>query len=416
MERALRLWSAVSSWLVPLAILALGAVDLMQNGSLSSEGDTTAFAGSPALHAGFLLLVTVPLYWRFRAPVTVAILVTASSGAWIVTMFTAQEQAPFAPALAVWVALFAMACRVEGRRLAVGTGISAAIFSALQVRSELGGVGIGNVFPPLLFFALTFALGRIVYANRQRASGHQDRAERLEREQETRAAAAVETERARIARELHDVIAHSLSVIVVQAAAERRVLPPGTGSAAETLESIEETGRQAMTELRRLLGLLRKSDSEPSLAPQPGLSRLADLAAEVRESGLDVEVRTEGDLASIPLGLDLSAYRIVQECLTNVLKHANAQRVHVSLSCYGRLVEIDVTDDGSAPALAADGGFGLLGMRERVSVYGGTVQAGPCDGGGYRVYARLPFEAGEMGLPRPSGSLSPTIKNSSGPV
>ena len=399
MERALRLWSAVSSWLVPLAILALGALDLAQNGSLSSEGDTTAFHGSAAVHAGFLLLVTVPLYWRFRAPVAVLILVTASSGAWIVIMFTAQEQAPLEPALAVWVGLFAMACRVDGRRLTVGTAISAVIFTALQIRSELGGLGIGNTFPPLLFFAVTYAVGRIVHANWQRASGHQDRAERLEREQEARAAAAVETERARIARELHDVIAHSLSVIVVQAAAERRVLPSGTGSAAETLESIEQTGRQAMTELRRLLGLLRKSDSEPSLAPQPGVSRLADLASEVRESGLDVDVRIEGDLASIPLGLDLSAYRIVQECLTNVLKHAQAQRVLVSLSCHGRLVEIEVTDDGTAPAVPADGGFGLLGMRERVSVYGGTVQAGPCDGGGYRVYARLPFEAGEMAVP-----------------
>ena len=399
MDRALRLWSAVSSWLVPLAILAFGALDLAQNGSLSSEGDTTAFHGSLAAHAGFLLLVTVPLCWRFRGPATVLILVTAGSAVWIVAMFTAQEQPPFEPALAVWVALFAMACRVDGRRLTVGTAISAAIFGALQVRSELGGAGIGNTFPPLLFFAVTFAVGRIVHANWQRASGHQDRAERLEREQEARAAAAVETERARIARELHDVIAHSLSVIVVQAAAERRVLPAGTGSAGETLESIEQTGRQAMTELRRLLGLLRKSDSEPSLAPQPGLSRLADLAAEVRESGVEVDVRTAGDLASIPLGLDLSAYRIVQECLTNVLKHARAHRVVISLNCYGRLVEIEVTDDGTAPAIPADGGFGLLGMRERVSVYGGTVQAGPCDGGGYRVYARLPFKAGEMALP-----------------
>ena len=194
---------------------------------------------------------------------------------------------------------------------------------------------------------------------------------------------------------MHDVIAHSLSVIVVQAAAERRVLSAGQESTAETLESIEQSGRQAMTELRRLL---RKSDGEPSLAPQPGLSRLGDLVAEVREAGVEVDVRMDGDLAAIPRGVDLSAYRIVQECLTNVLKHARAHRVEVSLRCQGRFVEIDVTDDGSG-AGPAQGGFGLLGMRERVTVYGGTVQAGPCDGGGYRVHARLPFEADEMALP-----------------
>ena len=255
------------------------------------------------------------------------------------------------------------------------------------------------MFPALLFFALTFVMGRIVYQHRQRASGQQDRADGLERDQEARAARAVETERARIARELHDVIAHSLSIIVVQAAAERRVLPAGQQSTAETLESIEQSGRQAMTELRRLLGLLRKSDGEPSLAPQPGLSRLGDLVAEVREAGVEVNVRTDGDLAAIPRGLDLSAYRIVQECLTNVLKHARAHRVEISLRCQGRIIEIEVTDDGAAAGPPAPGGFGLLGMRERVTVYGGTVQAGPRDAGGYRVHARLPFEAGEMAVP-----------------
>jgi signal transduction histidine kinase len=180
----------------------------------------------------------------------------------------------------------------------------------------------------------------------------------------------------------------------VQAAAERRVLPAGQQSTAETLESIEQSGRQAMTELRRLLGLLRKSGGGPSLAPQPGLGRLGDLVAEVREAGVEVTVRTDGDLAAIPRGVDLSAYRIVKECLTNVLRHARAHRVDISLRCQGRIIDIDVADD--APAR---GGFGLVGMRERVSVYGGTVQAGPRVAGGYRVHARLPFEAGEMAVP-----------------
>jgi signal transduction histidine kinase len=185
---------------------------------------------------------------------------------------------------------------------------------------------------------------------------------------------------------------------VVQAAAERRVLGPGRDSTAETLDSIEQAGRQAMTELRRLLGLLRKSECELSLAPQPGLAELADLVAEVREAGVEVDVRTDGDLAVLPRGLDLTAYRIIQECLTNVLKHAAAHRVEISLRCPGRCLDIDVTDDGTSARAPSPGGFGLLGMRERVSVYGGTVQAGHREGGGFEVHARLPVEAGDQAV------------------
>ena len=398
MDRALRLWPAVSWWLVPLAIVALGAVDLAQNGSLS-EGSSVTFPGPVAVHAGFLLLVTVPLCWRFRAPVAVAILVTAGSAAWNLTMFSASEQPPFEPWLAMLVAVFALASRADGRRLRAGTAVAGGIFTGGEIRAELAGVGTGNVLPAVLFYALIFAMGRMVYAHRQRASGQQDRADRLERDQEARAARAVAAERSRIARELHDVIAHSLSVIVVQAAAERRVLPAGRDSTAETLDAIEHSGRQAMTELRRLLGLLRKDDGEPSLAPQPGLSRLGDLVTEVCEAGIEVGVRADGDLAAIPRGLDLSAYRIVQECLTNVIKHADAHRAEVVITCRGRCIDIEVTDDGTAAGPPAADGLGLLGMAERVSVYGGTVQAGRRDGGGYRVHARLPFEAGELVLP-----------------
>ena len=180
------------------------------------------FSGPVAAHAGFLLLVTVPLCWRFRAPVTVVILVTAGV-VWILVMFTAQDQPPFEPTLAI-----SCPCsRWPAAPKADGSGWaprSRGLFPAGEIRSELGGQGIGDVLPAVVFFVLTFVLGRIVHAHRQRASGQQDRAEQLEREQESRAARAVDTERARIARELHDVIAHSLSVIVVQAAAERRVL------------------------------------------------------------------------------------------------------------------------------------------------------------------------------------------------
>jgi signal transduction histidine kinase len=399
MNRVLRVWSALSWWLVPLAILVLGAVDLAQNGSLSSEGTNVTFPGPVAAHAGFLLLVTVPLCWRFRAPATVAIVVTVAAAAWDLVMFSAKAQPPFEPWLAMLVAVFALASRVDGRRLWVAASIAGGLFLAGEVRAELAGQGTGNVLPAVVFYVLIFALGRMVHAYRRHASGQQDRAERLEREQEALAARAVAAERSRIARELHDVIAHSLSVIVVQAAAERRVLGPGRDSTADTLASIEQAGRQAMTELRRLLGLLRKSDGEVSLAPQPGLGELGDLVAEVREAGVEVDVRTDGDLAVLPRGLDLTAYRIVQEALTNVLKHAAAHRAQVSLRCLGRCLDIDVTDDGTSAAAASPGGFGLVGMRERVSVYGGTVQVGYRDGGGFRVHASLPVEAGDQAGP-----------------
>ena len=263
--RPLRLWLAVSWWLVPLAIIALGAVDLAQNGSLS-EGSTGTFPGPVAVHAGFLLMVTVPLCWRFRAPVAVVIWVTVGSAAWHLTMFGASEQPPFEPWLAMLVAVFALASRAGGQRLWAGTAVAGGVFAAGEIRAELAGAGTGNVLPAALFYALIFAMGRMVHAHRQHASGQQDRADRLERDQEARAARAVAAERSRIARELHDVIAHSLSVIVVQAAAERRVLPAVLDSTAETLDAIEHSGRQAMTELRRLLGLLRKDDGGPSLA------------------------------------------------------------------------------------------------------------------------------------------------------
>ena len=400
MERVLRLWSAVSWWLVPLAIMVLGAVDLAQNGSVSSNsGGSVTFPGPVATNAVFLLLVTVPLCWRFRTPAAVVIVVTVVAAAWDLAMYSAKAQPPIEPWLAMLVAVFALASRADGRRLWMATWIAGGLFLAGEIRAELAGQGTGNVLPAVVFYVLIFALGRVVHAHRQHASGQQDRAERLEREQDVLAARAVAAERSRIARELHDVIAHSLSVIVVQAAAERRVLGPGRESTAETLDSIEQAGRQAMTELRRLLGLLRKSGGELSLAPQPGLGELADLVAEVREAGVEVDVRTDGDLAVLPRGLDLTAYRIVQESLTNVLKHAAARRVEVSLRHVGRCLDIEVTDDGTSAGAPSPGGFGLVGMRERVSVYGGTVQAGHRDGGGFGVHARLPLEAGDQAVP-----------------
>lgn len=203
---------------------------------------------------------------------------------------------------------------------------------------------------------------------------------------------AVAEERSRIARELHDVIAHSVSVMVVQAQASQRLLDGEQGEARQALGSIETTGRQALTEMRRLLGILRRTDAELALAPQPGLGSLDALIGQFRESGLPVDLRVEGEPRSLPPGVDLSAYRIVQEALTNALKHAGPARADVVVRYSDDGVELEIADDGPGTGKGGGSGHGLVGMRERVALYGGTLESGKQDGGGYFVRARLPLD------------------------
>jgi signal transduction histidine kinase len=204
---------------------------------------------------------------------------------------------------------------------------------------------------------------------------------------------AVGEEQARIARELHDVIAHSVSVIVVQAGAADDIFDTRPDQARAALRSIEQAGRDALAELRRLLSGVRPAAEADPAGPQPGLERLDELAAPMRAGGLDVVVRRQGPPAPLPAGVELSAYRIVQEALTNTLRHARATRAEVVVRYADDAVEVDVRDDGHAPpASDGGGGRGLVGMRERASLLGGTLEAGPLPSGGYRVHARLPLE------------------------
>ena len=207
---------------------------------------------------------------------------------------------------------------------------------------------------------------------------------------------AVAAERASIARELHDVIAHNVSVMVVQAGANRVSPPAGPAAAMDAFASIEATGRQALSETRRLLGLMRREGERQSPAPQPGLEHLTALAAQVRKAGLPVTVLVRGDPRPLPGGLNLSAYRIIQEALTNVLKHAGPVPTEVVVRYRDRELEIEVTDRGPATFTAREGlagsGHGLIGMRERVALYGGQLDVGPVPGGGFVVRASLPLE------------------------
>jgi signal transduction histidine kinase len=209
---------------------------------------------------------------------------------------------------------------------------------------------------------------------------------------EERAAAG---ERARIAHELHDVVAHSISEMVVQASGVRYSLTAEQGPQREALRSVEQIGREALTEMRRMLGVMpRGADESAELAPQPGLAHLDRLIAEVRNAGLPVTLHVEGERPSLPVGIDLSAYRIVQEGLANALTHANCAHADVTVRYAGALVEVAIADDGSAiNGSGRSEGESLAGMRERVALYGGTLETGPGAGGGYLVRAQLPVEA-----------------------
>jgi signal transduction histidine kinase len=236
-----------------------------------------------------------------------------------------------------------------------------------------------------------WAGGRLVRANKQTADAMADRALLAEREREERARAAVAEERSRIARELHDVVAHSISVMVVQAGAERRALGDDRAETREVLRTIETTGRQTLTEMRRLLGMLRRSDDEIELAPQPGMEHVETLVAQVREAGLPVTLNVEGEAAPLPAGVNLSAYRIVQEALTNALKHAGPASARVTVRYTDDELELDIVDDGAGALNGDGGGHGLIGMRERVTMFGGDLDAGARREGGYAVRARLPI-------------------------
>ncbi len=226
----------------------------------------------------------------------------------------------------------------------------------------------------------------------RRVLGDRERRVRLaERERDVVAREAVVEERARIARELHDAIAHSVSMMVVQAGAERRTLDAPEGTTHEVLETIEQIGRSALNEMRRLVGMLR-SDSVDPLAPQPGLDDLATLVTQVREAGLPVELRIEGERRPLPVGIELSAYRIVQEALTNALKHGGDAHATVDVRYGADTLELEIVDDGrGSPAQVAGGGHGLVGMRERVALYGGRLDAGRRQSGGFGVRVLLPI-------------------------
>ena len=213
---------------------------------------------------------------------------------------------------------------------------------------------------------------------------------KLEAARTAAAQRAVAEERARIARELHDVIAHSVSVMTVQAGAVRRLLQPGQERERLALEAIESTGREALTEMRRLVGLLRRQGTVPDFSPQPSMRAVDVLVGTIREAGLPVELAVEGEPRELAPGVDLAAYRVIQEALTNALKYAGPARAWVTVRWREDEIEVEIANDGSSEATGDGTGHGLIGLRERVALVGGTIESGPRAGGGFVVTARLP--------------------------
>jgi signal transduction histidine kinase len=284
------------------------------------------------------------------------------------------------------------AARQAGWRAGVGLRISAAAIAvtsaAVPAMQEPGEV----LFSAAVIGGVWLA-GRYAGGRQRRADQMTSYAARLERDQDRLAQEALAVERARIARELHDIIAHSVSVMGVQAGAARLSMDTDRDRARQVLLSIEGTAREAVGELHRLLGVLRSDNQPPELAPQPGLADLPGLLAQSQEAGVAVTLTVEGEPVSLPAGVDLAAYRIVQEALTNVRKHAAPCTASVRIAYVDSRITLEVRDTGTQarhPDGGKNGGHGLVGMRERAVVYGGTLQAGPDDAGGFRVSAVLP--------------------------
>lgn len=376
LQAAPRLRAATSRW--GDIALAVALTVFVQIGIWTDDGYLT---GSKPFFTVTSLLMTAPLAWRRRFPVGVTLLIAAA-----ILLQAAVESGPRppdGPFLAWIVAAYSVAVHATLRRSLV-----AGAFLLVAVDAWAYRTGDDLVFVPVILAGFWLA-GRVVRSRNLVAAELAERTRELEQEREERAKLAVAEERTRIARELHDVVAHTLGVMVVQAGAERLHEAPGT-PAYETLSSIELSGRQALTEMGRLVGVLRTGIETEALGPQPSLNQLDALVARIRETGLQVELVVEGEAHELAPGLDVSAYRIVQEALTNTLRHSRSRRARVLLRWQPSTIYIEVADDGiGPPAEPSPTGHGLVGVRERVALFGGALVTGRSEWGGYLLSATL---------------------------
>ncbi len=338
-----------------------------------------------------MLLMVVPVAFRRRAPITAFSLAVVGGALQVIT------GRPAASDLALLVLLYTVAA-YRPRRASIMALLVCLAGSAVAVLAwgPVHGVNLAwrLIFASFLFGGLeltVWILGDSMRYRRGYYAALEDKAARLEAERHAQAKVAAAAERARIARELHDVVAHHVSVMVVQADGAGYALRADPDRAAAALQAIAGTGRQALAEMRRLLGVLRSADDQAALAPVPGLGELRELLDQARAAGLEVGYTLSGTPRELPEGAELAAYRVVQESLTNTRKHAGlAATAAVALRYEPDGLVVEVTDDGPGGGTSDSGGLGLAGMRERIAMYGGTVTAGPLPGGGFGVTARLP--------------------------
>ncbi|TKJ27415.1 sensor histidine kinase [Blastococcus sp. CCUG 61487] len=344
--------------------------------------------GDPTLLTVCALLAVLPLAARRRAPLPVTVAVCCGTVGQV--LVTGGAPPTFASFVAVMVCVYTLARELRPARLAAGLAVVVAALAVLTLlQASTAPFTPFEFVYPLVYFGLAGGLGAFVRQRALRLSAVEERSVALEAELQRESELAAAEERSRIARELHDVVAHGMSLMVVQAEAAEELLTRSPEAAAEPLRRVQETGRQGLAEMRRLLGVLRTEGGPPSTAPQPSLRRLPDLVREAADAGLPVEVVVEGEQAELSPGLELAAYRIVQEALTNTRRHAHASRACVRLGYTADALGIEVTDDGRV-APGGREGHGLVGIRERAALYGGTSHAGPREGGGFRVTAVLP--------------------------
>jgi signal transduction histidine kinase len=381
------------------------ALDVLLAGVLAAFGvatelvklpDSGAYRDGTGVSVLLALIATVPLVWRRSHPAAV---MAVNVG---VSLVHGLRQFPGAgPYFGLLAALYAVAAYGSSRAARISLGVVLGVQPLAWLSSEdpnfdsWGDLAVGTVI-----FTAAWVFGDSRRVRRLHLEMAEERAARAERDRDERARVAVREERTRIAREMHDIVAHSVSVMVVQAGAARRMIGPDPAAATVAAGEVEATGRAALRDMRRVIGVLRADEPEvpemalaPELVPQPGLGDVTTLVTKCRDAGLDVRVRTDGAVRPLPSGVELAAYRIIQEALTNTMKHAGPARAEVRVTYQDDALTVVVADDGCGAGFEpTSGGHGLPGMRERVAVYGGDLDAGAHPGGGFRVRARLPVE------------------------
>ena len=377
-----RLPPALIDWAPAIAVVALGQAEI---------GVDQPWTSSAAARGIFAVLVGLPLGWRRSHPLASLGAVVAVLGFQVVVV---DPSVNFGTFVALIISIYSVARYADLRTSVVG----AALMAALMVVVTVSGRGLSSpveVVFPLFYLGAAWGLGRALRARERRTEELATLAERLRVERDQRARLAVAEERARIARELHDVVAHTVSTIVLQAEAADEIFERDPQRARQTLRTIQEGGRQGLVELRRLLGVLRDQNLAANVPPepQPAISDLAALAETMEKAGMQIQLRVEDDLDGLPAGLQLTAYRIVQEALTNTLKHAGPIAAEVDMARRDGALSIRVVDRGSGGGRkGTEQGHGLIGMRERVAMFGGKVEAGFSEGGGFVVDALIPLE------------------------